>query len=69
MAEQAGSHVRSFCTGMTATWLSPEKPQVLEFADGEYSVKMEQELLASQEHPLLLSALDDQLSGEGFVCK
>ncbi|KAF0306934.1 hypothetical protein FJT64_021659 [Amphibalanus amphitrite] len=36
--EQAGRRVRAFCAGATATWLSPQRPTVLEFHGIEYPV-------------------------------
>ena len=68
--EQAGTWVRSFCAGTTATWLSPEKPTVLEFDGIEYPISP---LEATQSNSELLLAVQAErqnvAGGDEFVCK
>ncbi|XP_037085201.1 uncharacterized protein LOC119105787 [Pollicipes pollicipes] len=45
--DQAGEKVQRFCAGMTATWLSPERPELLEFDGIEYPIGVQDEPAAS----------------------
>ena len=78
--DQAGPRVQHFCTGMTATWLSPERPTLLEFDGIEYPISPEEgeeegglqaveSLLASESEQPGAEALSRDSYNGRFICK
>ena len=77
--EQAGPRVQHFCSGRTATWLSPERPTLIEFDGIEYPISpLEEEeggleavesLLASESEQPATEALSGDANTGRFICK